>query len=80
MVSIVFPILTKWYTDLFRRLTKEPIDLRDLRDPQQLGLTIQRLRELHPDLTVTQIADMIDADESILESVRDLPLNGNERN
>lgn len=54
--------------------------MRDQRDPQQLGLTIQRLRELHPDLSIAQIADMIDADETLLDSVKDISLNGNVSN
>lgn len=79
MASLLFNIMTKFWTEVFRQHEKE-LDLRDNRDPQQLGEALQVLRERNPDAEITTLADELNLlDDKDLQSIIDsrLPLNGN---
>lgn len=58
--------------NLFLQNAKESVDLRDKRDPQQLGEALQVLREQRPDVPITHLADELDIyakDDADLSSV-----------
>jgi hypothetical protein len=39
--------------------------VRDLRDPQQIGLRLQELRRLHPKTKIWKLADRLDKQDQI---------------